>query len=152
MQKDAREYVNYSGSGVDDSTASNTTTEVATMTVGVGGLIAGQTYSVVGITLTAAATVTQAQIETAFAGLVVGAAPAPIPGVFSVTGTLTGYSTGPVNASHQIAFTRTATGDATDLADSGTNLGEQAATIAITTQGHKYDTWDIQKQKISTMV
>ena len=145
MQKDAREYVNYSGSGVDDSGASNTTTEVATMTVGVGGLIAGQTYSVAGLTLTATGAVTQAEIEAAFASLANGSTGGVAPANATFSGALTGYSTGVANASHQIAFTRSATGDATDLADSGTNLGEQAATLAITTQGHKYDTWAVQK-------
>ena len=101
-------------------------------------MTAGQTFTVAGVTLTASASMTSAQVAAAFSSLSAGQAPNAADN-FSSTGTLTGWSTGSVNGS-QVRFTSTtAGGGVTDLAASGTNAN--LLTIA-TTQGVA-DSWHV---------
>ena len=112
--------------------ASAATAETATMT-GAGGLTAGQTYTVAGLTYTSTAVTTQAELLTAFASLAAGATTGAGTATGTYSGTLTGYSTSAV-AANVVTFNGVATlGNQTDLADSGT--GAAAAAIATTVQG-----------------
>jgi hypothetical protein len=106
-------------------------TEVATMT-GAGGLTAGQTYTVAGLTFTSTAVTTQAQLLAAFANLKEGATTGAGTAQGAYTGTLTGYRTGPV-INNVVRFTSMTEGVVTDLTDSGTGAG--AAVIAVAVQG-----------------
>jgi flagellar hook-basal body protein len=79
-------------------------TEQATIAIGAGGLSAGHSLAIAGLTFTANATVTQAQLGAAFANLTAGATTgASTLGTYS--GTLTGFSTGALSSSNVITAT-----------------------------------------------
>ena len=110
--------------------AAPATTETATMTAS-AGLASGDVYTVGGLSFTATAATTQAQLSAAFANLADGAttgAGAGTLGTFS--GALAGYSTGAVSGGNTVTFTASTAGVKVDLADSGS--GAAAAAIAVT--------------------
>jgi len=88
-------------------------TEQAAITIGAGGLSAGQSLTIAGLTFTAAAgkTVTQAQLGAAFENLANGATGASTANATATallgtyTGTLTGFSTGALSSSNVITAT-----------------------------------------------
>jgi flagellar hook-basal body protein len=79
-------------------------TEQALISIGAGGLSAGHSLNIAGLTFTANAAVTQTQLGAAFANLTAGATTgASTLGTYS--GTLTGFSTGALSSSNIITAT-----------------------------------------------
>jgi flagellin len=98
--------------------------ETAAITIGAGGLIAGQSVTVAGLTFTATAAVNQTQLGTAFASLSNGATGAATSNAAAMallgkySGTLSGFSTSAVS-SHVITASAVTTGtNVTDIATS----------------------------------
>jgi flagellin len=98
--------------------------ETAAITIGAGGLIAGQSVRIAGLTFTATAAVSQAQLGTAFASLSDGATGAATANAAAMaligkySGTLSGFSTSAV-ISNVITASSTITGtNVTDIATS----------------------------------
>ena len=100
-------------------------------------LTSGQTFTLAGVTITAGAQgVTGANLATAFASKAVGAsitASSAANNDFTVSGNLTGYSTGTAGGAVITFTSSTATTNVTDLAPTGANAS--AVTLAAITQG-----------------
>ncbi|MTJ82170.1 MAG: DUF4214 domain-containing protein [Telmatospirillum sp.] len=114
------------------ATATAGVTETAAITVGAGGLTAGQSVTIGGLTYTSTGVTTQAQLETAFANLAAGATTGGGAGTGSYTGTLTGFSTGAAAAHVITATSATKFTNVTDLAYTDAN---GALTSVVETQG-----------------
>ena len=101
------------------ATRASTTAETAKVTF--SNLAAGETIILGGLTVTAGADgATAAEVASAFKSIAAdGAADATGATIASVAGTLTGWSTGAQSGS-SVTFTSTATGDVTDIANTGT--------------------------------
>ena len=101
------------------ATRASTTAETAKVTF--SNLAAGETIILGGLTVTAGANgATAAEVASAFKSIAAdGAADATGATIASVAGTLTGWSTGAQSGS-SVTFTSTATGDVTDIANTGT--------------------------------
>jgi flagellar hook protein FlgE len=101
------------------ATRASTTAETAKVTF--SNLAAGKTIILGGLTVTAGADgATAAEVASAFKSIAAdGAADATGATIASVAGTLTGWSTGAQSGS-SVTFTSTATGDVTDIANTGT--------------------------------
>ena len=100
-------------------------------------LTSGQTFTLAGVTITAGTDgVSGANLATAFASKAVGAAISASTGVgnhFTVSGNLTGYSTGTASGAVVTFTSSTATTNVTDLSPSGTN--GSLVTLGAITQG-----------------
>ena len=109
------------GSIIIPESIASTTAETAR--VKFTALTANQTLVLGGVTITAGADgATADEVAAAFANIASGgAASAAGATIASTTGTLTGWSTGPVSNS-SVTFTSTTTGDVTDLANTGTGI------------------------------
>ena len=107
------------GSIIIPESIASTTAETAQ--VKFTALTANQTLVLGGVTITAGADgATADEVAAAFANIAAdGAASAAGATIASTTGTLTGWSTGPISNS-AVTFTSTTTGDVTDLANTGT--------------------------------
>jgi flagellar hook-associated protein FlgK len=85
--------------------------ETAAITIGAGGLAAGQSLTIAGLKFTATTTVTQVQLGAAFENLVSGAVGASAANAVATallgtyTGTLTGFNTGALSVSNVITAT-----------------------------------------------
>ncbi len=90
-----------------------------------GALANGETIIIAGLTYTASGATTAATVAAAFANRAAGYV-----GTGALSGTLTGYSTGPVLESDNVVFTATTVGPKTDIANTGT--GALAGAIVIT--------------------
>ena len=101
------------------ATRASTTAETAKVTF--SNLAADETIILGGLTVTAGANgATAAEVASAFKSIAAGgAADASGATIASVAGTLTGWSTGAQSGS-SVTFTSTATGDVTDIANTGT--------------------------------
>ena len=101
------------------ATRASTTAETAKVTF--SNLAAGKTIILGGLTVTAGENgATAAEVASAFKSIAAdGAADATGATIASVAGTLTGWSTGAQSGS-SVTFTSTATGDVTDIANTGT--------------------------------
>ncbi len=104
------------------------TSETASLAFGAGGLTAGQTLTIAGLTYTSTGVTTQAQLAAAFANLAAGATTGAGVATGAYSGALTGYSTGAA-ATNTVVATSTTTGDVANLTPAGTGAGAVAATI-----------------------
>ena len=100
------------------SNASTPINETAAITIGAGGLIAGQSVTIAGLTYTATATVTQAELGTAFASLANGATTGGGTAKGKYSGTLTGWSTSAVSSNVITASSSTTGTNVTDIVTS----------------------------------
>jgi len=123
----------------DGSSAS--VTEKAEITIGAGGLTAGQSLTIAGLTFTATTTVTQAQLGAAFANLENGARGASAANAAatallgSYTGALTGFRTGAVVANVITATSTTINQDVDDLVITVKGSGSGIPTTVNTIKG-----------------
>lgn len=92
-------------------------------------LSAGQTVILGGLTYTSTAATSQSQLAAAFANLDAGATTGAGTVTGAYSGSLTGFSTAGVVGGNSVVFTATATGNATNLAQTGTGA---ASTITVT--------------------
>jgi flagellar hook-basal body protein len=120
-----------------DVPLTNTTaaTETAAITIGAGGLASGDSLTIGGLTFTATATVTQAQLGAAFASLASGAITGGGTGYGTYSGALTGFSTGAVTANVITATSTAANQDVDNLAITVNGSGGGAASSIQVTEG-----------------
>jgi flagellar hook protein FlgE len=97
-------------------------TEQALITIGAGGLGAGHSLTVAGLTFTATAAITQAQLGAAFANLTSGATTGASAALGAYTGALANFNTGALSASNVITAT-------------STTANQNVANLAITVAG-----------------
>jgi S-layer protein len=102
-------------------------TESASVVMDAGGMTVGEDYTLAGLTLTAAGTLTAAQVAAAYANLFAGSTSGNVTGG-TWTGALTGYNTGAVNTA-TVVFTSTIPGNVADLTPAATGATAAAATI-----------------------
>jgi len=105
------------------------TYEQASVLFNATSLAAGETVILGGLTYTSTGVTTQAQLAAAFANLAAGATTGAGTATGSYSGALTGFSTGAVQGGNTVVFTATATGNTSNLAQTGTG---PASTITIT--------------------
>lgn len=98
----------------------NGTYEVATVVFPAAGLTAAQTVILAGLTYTSTAVTTQAQLAEAFANLADGATTGAGTATGTYSGTFANFTTGPVISNTTVVFTNVATGNTTNLVQTGT--------------------------------
>jgi flagellar hook-basal body protein len=126
-----------------DVPLTNTTaaTETAAITIGAGGLASGDSLTIGGLTFTATATVTRAQLGAAFENLASGATGASAANAAATallggySGALSGYSTGAVVANVITATSTTANQDVDNLAITVNGSGGGVASSVQVTEG-----------------
>jgi flagellar hook-associated protein FlgK len=110
--------------------------EIAAITIGSGGLSTGQSLTIAGLTFTAIAPVTQAQLGAAFANLANNARPANT-ALGNYTGNLTGFSTGALSLSNVITATSiTANQNVDNLTITVNGSGGGVASSVLNTNGN----------------
>lgn len=109
--------------------------EVAVIT-GAGGLSAGETYTVAGLTYTSTGVTTEAELLAAFASLSDTDTTGAGTGTGAYSGALTGYDTSAVSG-NVVTFTSVVSAAVDDISASGT--GADAAAIAVTVEGVTVD-------------
>jgi hypothetical protein len=106
------------------------TYEEATVVFSATSITAGQTVILGGLTYTSTAVTTQAQLAVAFANLDSGATTGAGTATGTYGGALTGFSTGAVVNGTTVVFTATATGNTTNLAQTGTGAAAAITIVA----------------------
>jgi len=96
------------------------TYEIATVVFSATSLTAGQTVILGGLTYTSTAVTTQSQLASAFANLDAGATSGSGTATGTYSGALTGFTTGSALSGTTVVFTAVATGNSTNLAQTGT--------------------------------
>lgn len=106
------------------------TYEVATVVFSATPLSAGQTVILGGLTYTSTGATTRAELAAAFANLLDGATTGAGTATGSYSGALTGFTTGPVISGTTVVFTAVATGNTTNLAQTGTGAAAAITIVA----------------------
>ena len=104
------------------TTVAGTASAYEAATVAFNDLAAGGYVTVGGLTFTANSAMAASDVAAAFSNLATGAITGPSTGLGSYSGTLTGWSTGSLNA-NKLTFMASTFGNVTDLTSSGTSLG-----------------------------
>ncbi len=116
-------------------TAVTGVTETAAITVGAGGMTAGQTLTIGGLTYTSTGVSTQTEVGAAFASLAAGAITGGGTAKGTYSGALTGFSTSAAVANVITATSATANTSVTDLAAASGTGASAITTITTATQG-----------------